>query len=133
MAMALLLIMVTFVAGLFLHLFVASSKSLDSSIALELADSVLTQANDSDPATWPALAQNQSIYNRDPRTTTQFNTVLTFSPAPVMQHDMGKMYEISVEVYWMGTSPTQSRQIAGRQAVKLSKVVYVSDMKIVAP
>lgn len=133
MAMALLLIMVTFVAGLFLHLFVASSKSLDSSIALEIADSVLTQANDSDPASWPALAQNQSIYNHDPRTPTQFNTVLTYSLAPVMAHDMGKMYEVSVEVYWMGTSPTQSRHIAGRQAVKLSKVVYVSDMKIVTP
>ena len=133
MAMGLLLVIVVFVAGLFLHLFVASSKSLDSSIALELADSVLTQAADSDPATWPALAATQSIYNRDPRTTTEFNTVLTFPPAPSLEHDMGKMYEVSVEVYWMGNNPASSRQSYGRQAVKLSKVIYVSDMKIVAP
>lgn len=133
MAMALLLLVLVFVAGLFTHLFVASSKSLDSSIALEIADSILTQANDSDPATWPALAQSQAIYNRDPRTTTPFHTVVSFPPGAVLEHDMGKMYEVSVEVYWMGNNPAASRQTYGRQSVKLSKVIYVSDMKIGAP
>ncbi|MBN9419674.1 MAG: hypothetical protein J0I12_29730 [Candidatus Eremiobacteraeota bacterium] len=133
MAMALLMVILTFLAGLFTHLFVSSSKSLDSSIALELADSVISQANDSDPATWPALAASQSLYNRDPRSTTEFHTVLSFPPAPVMTHDMGQMYEVSVEVYWMGDRPSETRRDYGRQSVRLSKIIYVSNMQIAAP
>ena len=133
MAMALLMVIVTFLAGLFTHLFIASNKSLDSSIALELADSVLNQANDSDPATWPALAASQALYNRDPRSTTEFHTVLSFPPTPVLTHDMGQMYEVNVEVYWMGDNPGESRRDYGRQAVKLSKIIYVSNMQIAPP
>lgn len=133
MAMALLMVILTFIVGLFTRLFVASNKSLDSSIALELADSVLNQANDSDPATWPALATAQAVYNRDPRSTTEFHTVLSFPATPALTHDMGQMYEVSVEVYWMGDNPGQNRRDYGRQAVKLSKIIYVSNMQIAPP
>ena len=125
MARALLLLVLTFVAGLFLHLFVASSKSLDSSLALEMADSVLNQATDSDPGSWAAMAETQSIYNRDPRTTTEFHTVMSFPSTPTIEHDMGQIYEVSVEVYWMDR-PDQTRHQYGRQSVKLSKEIYVS-------
>lgn len=130
MAMALLLIVLVFVSGLFLHLFVSSTKSLDSSVALDIADSILTQANDSDPSTWPALAQAQQLYNHDPRTTTQFDSQLSYRDTS-LDSIMGKAYEITVEVYWMGSNPSQNpnRRSYGRQSVRLSKIVYVSDMK----
>ncbi|MBX3170204.1 MAG: hypothetical protein KF760_22555 [Candidatus Eremiobacteraeota bacterium] len=133
MAMALLLLVLTFLAGLFLHLFVASNKSLDSSIALEIADSVLNQAADSDPASWAAIAETQAIYNHDPRTPTEFRTELSFPGTPTLEHDMGQIYEVSVEVYWMSDQPSRTRQQYGRQSVKLTKAIYVSNMRIAAP
>lgn len=133
MAMSLLLVILTFVAGLFLHLFVASNKGLDSSIALEIADSVLNQATDSDPASWATMAQTQSVYNRDPRTTTEFHTVMNFPTVPTLEHDMGQIYEVSVEVYWTDEAPSRTRRQAGRQSVKLAKAIYVSNMRIAAP
>lgn len=132
LAMALLLIFIVFLAGLFLRLFQSSTKGLDSSIALGIAESALSQVNDAAPSTWPTLMGSLGVINRDPRTTAEFVTEYTYSQ-PTLPPDaieMGDVYEVTVAVYWMDQSRTAgNRRDYGRQSVRLSRLVYVSNMK----
>ncbi len=132
LAMALLLIFIVFLAGLFLRLFQSSSKGLDSSIALGIAESALSQVNDAAPSTWPTLMGSQGVTNRDPRTTAEFVTEYAYSQPslPPDAIDMGDVYEVTVAVYWMDQSRVAgNRRDYGRQSVRLSRLVYVSNMK----
>ncbi|MFN8608772.1 MAG: type II secretion system protein [Vulcanimicrobiota bacterium] len=132
LAMALLLIFIVFLVGLFVRLFQSSSKGLDSSIALGIAESVLSQVNDANPSTWPTLMGAQGVINRDPRTTAEFVTEYAFSQPslPAADVEMGDVYEVTVAVYWMDQSRTNgTRRDYGRQSVRLSRLVYVSNMK----
>lgn len=63
LAMALLLIFLVFLIGLFLQLFQSSTKGLDASIALNLAESALSQVNDANPASWSSLMGKQGVIN----------------------------------------------------------------------
>ncbi|MBT9582151.1 type II secretion system protein [bacterium] len=127
-ALALMLVVTVFVIGLFLKLFQSSTKNLDSSIALEMAESVLSQAKDADPASWPTLVGTQNVYNRDAQATTEFVTKL--ASTQLDSNPMGEMYELAVEVYWMDQANNASnRRDYGRQSVLVSRFVYVSNMK----
>ncbi|MBS2034465.1 type II secretion system protein [bacterium] len=132
LAMALLLVFIVFLIGLFLRLFQSSTKGLDSSIALGIAESVLSQVNDASPSTWPTLMGNQGVINRDPRTTAEFVTECAFTQPslPPDAVEMGDIYEVTVAVYWMDQSRSVgNRRDYGRQSVRLSRLVYVSNMK----
>ncbi len=132
LAMALLLIFLVFLIGLFLQLFQSSTKGLDASIALNLAESALSQVNDANPASWSSLMGKQGVINRDPRTTAEFVTEFVYSePALTLaEKDMGDVYEVTVAVYWMDQASTnRNRRAFGRQSVRLSRLIYVSNMK----
>ncbi len=127
-----MLVVLVFLIGLFLRLFQSSTKGLDSSIALGIAESTLSQLNDASPVTWPALMGSQGVINRDPRTTAEFVTEFAFTqpPLPAGATDMGDVYEVMVAVYWMDQSRAPgNRRDYGRQSVRLSRLVYVSNMK----
>ena len=126
--MALMLVVTVFVVGLFLRLFQSSTKTLDSAVAIEMAESIVSQAKDADPASWPTLEGAQNVYNRDARTTTEF--VAKVHSEQIRSTQMGEVYELAVEVYWMDqATKATNRRDYGRQSVLLSRLVYVSNMK----
>ena len=129
-ALALMMVLLVFVSGLFLRLFQSSTKGLDASIALQMAESTMIQAKDADPSSWPSLAGSRQVTNRDTQSTHEFVTEVVASNPPITSNAMGEVYELTVAVYWMdqATNPA-SRLGYGRQCVRLSRLVYVSNMK----
>lgn len=129
-ALALMAILLVFVSGLFLKLFQSSTKGLDASIALQMAESTMIQAKDADPASWPGLSGSRQVINRDTQVTSEFVTEVVASNPPISSNEMGEVYELTVAVYWMDQSKDPaSRRGYGRQSVRLSRLVYVSNMK----
>lgn len=129
-ALALMAILLVFVSGLFLKLFQSSTKGLDASIALQMAESTMIQAKDADPASWPSLSGSRQVINRDTQVTSEFVTEVVASNPPISSNEMGEVYELTVAVYWMDQSKDPaSRRGYGRQSVRLSRLVYVSNMK----
>jgi len=128
--LGLLAVVLVFLVGLFIQLFATSGKGLDSTIALQMAESVMSEANDALPSKWDSLNRDEFVYNRDPQNPQSFHTRLTY--ALLKEEPMGDVYQLQVEVYWSDEAPTATTKLRrgyGKQSVSLSKIIYVANMK----
>lgn len=118
-----------FVCTLLLGLFRSSTKGEDQTVALELADKMLTQMALTDPALWPGIVSDPNIlYTHDPSVQTEFRAEYRADPLPEPADTlgMGDLYDVTVRVYWWSDSgPDKTRSGYGRQTVSLSRVIYV--------
>lgn len=126
-ALALLGVVLAFLVGLFVRLFAASGKGLDSTIALQMAESLMSQANDAQPSKWDTLNRDELVYNRDPQNPQTFHSRLTY--VMLEEEPMGDVYQLQVEVYWNDAGPSYSRRDVGKQSISLNKIIYVANMK----
>lgn len=114
----------------------ASSKGLDQTVALDIAQNKLDFAAQSTPSKWTFWSSEEHSVT-DPRTPTPFYYVLTPVELSNATSDytnrMGDVYRLDMEVYWWPEDPTKqkvsTRAEYGRLSVKLSRVVYIENMK----
>ena len=132
-AIALLLVVTVIVIGLFLKLMTASTKGLDQTVALDIAQNKLDQAAQSSASKW--LIYNSEAHSvSDSRTPTIFHYVMTADELTATvpgSNTMGDMYKLDLEVYWW---PEEDKRVStrhemGRLSVKLSRIVYIENMK----
>ena len=133
-AIALLSVIIVIVIWLFLKLMTASTKGLDQTVALDIAQNKLDQASQSSASKW--LVYNSEAHSvSDPRTPTVFYYTMVASEltdASVAKSNMmGDMYKLDLEVYWWpeGEHKVSVRQEMGRLSVRLSRIVYIENMK----
>ena len=132
-AMGLIGIIMVFVIGLGVQLTNSSTKGVDQTIAMEIAQRLINQAAKTDPSTWPTATMAENITVTDPRTPTAFyytctNTMLSdYNKEP-----MGDLHQYQVTVFWwpnQSTSSSTSRSGYGKLSVRLSRVLYVENMR----
>ena len=132
-AIGLLASIIVIVIGLFVKLMNASTKGLDQTVALDIAQNKLDQAAQSSPSKW--LIYNSEAHSvTDPRTPTTFHYTLTpreLTSNSAADNKMGDMYHLDLEVYWWPEKDKEvsTRRDMGRLSVKLSRVVYIENMK----
>lgn len=129
-ALGLLAVVLVFLVGLFVQLFATSGKGLDSTIALQMAESLMAEANDALPSRWDTLNRDELVYNRDPQNPQSFHSRLTY--VKLREEPMGDVYQLLVEVYWSDQAPAATsdyRRGYGKQSVTLNKIIYVANMK----
>lgn len=132
LATAILTVCLVFVITLLLGLFRSSTKGEDQTIALEIADRLLSQISNADPSKWDLIASDPNVlYTHDPRSQTVFKTDLDYlelSAAPAdtaTTPQMGDIYDVTVDVSWWAEDGTTSRRGYGLQKVTLKRTVYV--------
>ena len=146
-AIMLLALIIVVVVGLFVKLMNASTKGLDQTVALDIAQNKLDFAAASTPAKWTFFSSEPHSIT-DPRTPTPFYYVLTAKdmssyvgpPGHLLPPSdlMGDLYKLDIDVYWWpanlnvtNVTVTQGtvRQEIGRLSVHLSRAVYIANMK----
>ena len=132
LATAILTVCLVFVITLLLGLFRSSTKGEDQTIALEIADRLLSQISNADPSKWDIIAADPNVvYTHDPRTQTVFETDLQYSQllaAPANSPttpQMGDIYDVNVDVSWWDQGASDQRHGYGTQRVTLKRTVYV--------
>lgn len=130
LATAILTVCLVFVITLLLGLFRSSTKGEDQTIALEIADRLLSQISNADPSKWDQIAADPNVvYTHDTRTQTVFSTDLQYTQLLAAPADspttpqMGDIYDVSVDVSWWDQS--QKRAGYGQQKVTLKRTIYV--------
>ena len=119
----LLTVCLVFVITILISLLRSSTKGEDQTVALELADKLLTQVAAADPVEWDVIVnESHKLYTHDPQIPTEF--LAEYTSTPVKQLTMGELYDITLSVYWWAPR-TQTRIGYGRQAVTLQRTVYV--------
>lgn len=133
LGIGLLALIVVFVIGLFARLNIAATKSVDKSVAMELAQRVLDSAAAVAPAQWDTFRGTQDLASRTtPVTTTYFyeldSRVLTAPNEP-----MGDLYRLDVEVSWWPADSSNAqksrRRDYGKLHLRLSRVIWVEAMR----
>jgi type II secretory pathway pseudopilin PulG len=158
-AVALLGLVIVTVIGLFVTLMNGSTKGLDQTVALDIAQNELDFCAGSAPAKWLALNNgtlglSETHTVTDPRSPIPFYWVLTptelsepsgvtgaaaydFAAHP-KTNAMGDMYRLDMDVYWwpdaaktsvINVTSIASRGGMGRLSVHLSRIVYIENMK----
>jgi len=132
-SVALLAVVITLTIGLFVMLMNASTKGLDQTVAIDICQNKLDQAAQSSANKW-VIYNSEAHSVTDPRSPTTFHYILNYDE--LTEHKtkaMGDMYRLDMEVYWWPEDPNQhkvsTRVEMGRLSVRLSRVVYVQNMK----
>lgn len=146
-ALAILGVVVVTVIGLFVKLMDASTKGLDQTVAIDIAQNRLDLVASSPANKWGGYVTSTDMTVIDPRSTTTFYysmkaTELSSaggSPPPVdppaSDNMMGDLYRVDIEVYWWPQDTNHAsgsgrvHKEMGRLSVQLSRLVYVENMK----
>lgn len=129
-AIGLLAIIAVVVIGLFVRITASSSKSVDQTVALEIANRVLDQYANSSPSEWDSASSQQDLQTRDPASKTTFHYHLESRPLTNGTSKMGDMYRLDVNVYWWTNKESEDqRRDYGRLRVRLSRCVFVEQIK----
>lgn len=129
-AIGLLAVIAVVVIGLFVRITASSSKSADQTVALEIANRVLDQYANSSPADWETASSKQDLQTRDPASKTTFHYHLESRPLTHSTSNMGDMYRLDVNVYWWTNREAEdTRRDYGRLRVRLSRCVFVEQIK----
>lgn len=124
-ATLLLAVCIIFVITAMLGMFRSASKGEDQTIALELADKLLTQLADADSAYWSQIVDDPNVlYSHDPEAPTTFQAEFGFVNADTQT--MGNLYAVTVTVFWWpdAAGNNVARRNYGRQSVTLTRTVY---------
>ena len=132
-AIAILAVLIVVVIGLFVKLMSASTKGLDQTVALDIAQNKLDQASQSSAGKWQT-GNSEAHSVSDPRTPTVFYWQMgmdELTEADPTVNLMGDVYKLDLEVYWW---PEKGGNVShrleyGRQSVRLSRIVYIENMK----
>lgn len=134
---ALLAVVIVVVIGLFVKLLNASTKGLDQTVALDIAQNRLDVVASSPASKWEGYSKSTDMVVVDSRTATTFHYKLTYqelsSPGGQADNKMGDLYLVNVEVFWWPDdqkNPQASKRTEmGQLKVNLSRIVYVENMK----
>jgi Tfp pilus assembly protein PilV len=134
---ALLAVVIVVVIGLFVKLLNASTKGLDQTVALDIAQNRLDVVAASPASKWAGFAKTVDMAIVDSRSNTTFYYNLTWDELSKdgikIDNKMGDLYRVDVEVFWWpddANNPKASQRIeAGKLRVNLSRIVYIENMK----
>lgn len=123
--MGLLAILITVLIGLFVRLGIGSTKTLDRSMALELAHRILEEHAANSPTTWQIQDQHSETLGVG-RPPILFEYRLDSALLSDASNPMGDLYRMDVDVSWwpQGNASSQRRDY-GRLTLRLSRVVFV--------
>lgn len=124
-ATLLLTVCVIFVITAMLGMFRSATKGQDQTVALELADKLLTQLSDADSSYWTQIVDDPNVlYTHDPEAPTTFKAEFRYINADTLT--MGNLYAVTVTVFWWpdAAGNNVARQGYGRQSVTLTRTVY---------
>lgn len=131
-AMLLLATLFLSLTGLFTHLFASSTKGVDQTVAVQIAEGILENAASTSPDSWTHLdTQEKAIL--DPSSKTQFHTKFTWTPQLGAPNSMGDGYLLEAEVWWWSNDPNNSssahRDGYGKNSVLLRRFLYLQNVK----
>ena len=136
-SLALLAVVIVVVIGLFVKLLNASTKGLDQTVALDIAQNRLDVVASSPASKWAGFASTQGMAIVDSRSMTTFHYKLIYeelsSPGGQADSKMGDLYRVDVEVFWwpddQNNPQAAKRTEMGQLKVNLSRIVYIENMK----
>lgn len=136
---ALLAVVIVVVIGLFVKLLNASTKGLDQTVALDIAQNRLDVVAASPASKWLGFAKTVDMAIVDSRSNTTFYYNLTWNELSEngvnIDNKMGDLYRVDVEVFWWpeNTNPSNAKAAErvemGKLRVNLSRIVYIENMK----
>ncbi len=127
-AIGLLAIIAVVIIGLFVRLTTSSSKSVDQSVAMEVANRFLDEYVDASPSQWDAVNSNVQLQTHDPVSKTTFYYKLRHRLVSSPAAQMGDLYRLDMAVSWCpNADPNLPRRDYGKLQVHLSRLVFVED------
>jgi len=124
LATLLLTVCLIFVITLLISLLRTSTKGEDQTVALEVADKLLTQLAAAVRSQWADLVDDPvQLYTHDPAIPTEFRAEYQANSVKVLS--MGELYDVTLSVFWWAPQSTPNRNGYGRQSVTLQRTVYV--------
>lgn len=128
LALGLLGVLITALLGLFTQLLASSTKNVDQSTAIQIAEDALDDCARRDPALW-SLDTQKVIYSHSTESNAPMRCKVTAQLVNGSDNPMGDLYRVEASVTWWGQSQGKSREGFGQQEVHLNRMLYVESMK----
>jgi len=128
LAIGLLAILITVLIGLFLRLNLGATKTLDRTMALELANRILEEHSANSPQTWNF--QDRFRSEAIGRAPLDFEYKLDATLLSATNNPMGDLYRLDVDVsWWPEVDKSRPRRDYGVLSLRLSRVVFVQSLR----
>lgn len=129
LAIGLLAILITVMIGLFLRLNLGATKTLDRTMALELANRILEEHAGNSPQTWNIEARFRSGEGVG-RAPLDFEYKLDATLLSEPNNPMGDLYRLDADVsWWPEVDKAGPRRDYGMLHLRLSRVVFVQSLR----